>query len=595
MGTPERWAGTLGGALERAAEAETERDGLIFIDLKESETKLAWRAVYERAQRAAGALEEAGVAAGERVAIILPTGPAFMDAFFGCQLLGAVPVPLYPPVRLGRLDEYVARTSAMLAAVDAALVVTEARIRRLLGQVMARFKPRLGLVDAAALELGQARAPTLTDPDDLSFVQFSSGTTVEPKAVALSHRAVLANARSVMDRIPHAIEDQPSGVSWLPLYHDMGLIGCVLPALLHPGPLALIPPENFLLKPALWLRAIARHRGTVSPAPNFAYGLCVDRVQDADLEDVDGRGTRCDLSSWLLALNGAEPVSPATLRAFRARFAAWGLREEALTPVYGLSEASLAVTFSDPFTPFRGQHFDRVALANGRVVPVEPSPAGAEAIGEAAPPPLELVSVGTPLEGFEVQIRDAQRRLAPEDRVGHLWVRGPSLMDGYLNRADSPIVDGWLDTGDLAFLHGGELYISGRAKDLLILRGRNHAPQEVEHAIDGLEGVRSGCSAAVAELSEEGERLLLFVEARQAVPGLADEVAQVAFSATGLRPDLVVVLEPGTLPRTSSGKIRRGEALRLWRNGDLLPPDKVTPWMLAGALAKSALGFWSSR
>ena len=540
MSTAERWAGTIGGTLRRAAEIETARDGLIFIDLKENESRLSWREVYDRAARAAGALVEAGVTAGERVVIILPTCPGFMDVFFGCQLMGAVPVPLYPPVRLGRLDEYVTRTSAMLEAVDAALVVTEPRIRRLLGQVMARFKPRVGLLDAAALLEAQPLSPVMTDPDDLAFVQFSSGTTVEPKAVALSHRAVLANTAAVIQKIPRAESDRPAGVSWLPLYHDMGLIGCVFPALMHPGPLALIPPENFLLKPALWLRAISRHRGTVSPAPNFAYGLCVDRITDEDLADVDGQGNPCDLSSWLLALNGAEPVSPATLRSFRERFAAWGLRPEALTPVYGLSEASLAVTFSDPSTPFRGQHFNRRALANGvvqTVDPADPPPEGARADG---PPPIELVSVGTPLAGFEVQIRDPARRPLPDDRIGHLWVSGPSLMDRYLNCDDTPITDGWLDTGDLGFMHQGELYISGRAKDLLILRGRNHAPQEVEHAVDVLEGVRTGCSAAVAELSEEGERLLLFVEARQAAPGLAEEVAQVAFSATGLRPDLVV-------------------------------------------------------
>lgn len=575
---------TLVSALLRAGAVETARDGLTFVDTHEREEKLSWATVRDRALRAAGALAEAGVRPGDRVVIVLPTGPTFMDALFGCSALGAVPVPVYPPVRLGRLDEYYDRTAALLRAVDAVAMVSDSRVRRLLGQVVARWRPRLGVIAAEDLASGEAVTPWTARPDDLAMVQFSSGTTVEPKAVGLTHGAVLSNVAAILDQVE---EERPGGVSWLPLYHDMGLIGCVFVALWRPGPLALLPPEAFLLKPALWLRALARHRATVSPAPNFAYGLCLERVRDEDLADVDGKGTPCDLSSWSLALNGAEPIAPRTLHAFRERFAAWGLRPEALTPVYGLSEASLAVTFSDPRTPFRVTALDRASLARGEAK---------RALDDAAgPPPLELVSVGRPLPGFDVQIRAPEGSLLPEGRVGVVWVAGPSLTTGYLNRAESPVKDGWLDTGDLGFLLDGELYITGRAKDLIILRGRNHAPQEIEHAVDAVDGVRTGCSAAVADLSEEGERLLLFVEAREPDPALAERCRKAVLAATGLDPSLVVVLEPGTLPRTSSGKIRRGETLRRWAAGELLPPQKVTPWMLAGALARSAIGYWTGR
>jgi len=574
---------TLAACLIRAGELEKPRDGLVFVDLHEREERVPWSMVRDRALRAAGVLAAMGVQAGDRLILVLPTSPLFMDAFFGCLMLGAVPVPVYPPVRLGRLDEYVDRTAAMLRSVDAVGMISDARVRRLLGQVVARARPRLGVIAAEDLIKGPPGQPRMPRPDDLAMVQFSSGTTVDPKAVGLSHRAVLANVVAIVEQVLRVDPELPGGASWLPLYHDMGLIGCVFPALWHPGPLALIPPEIFLLRPALWLRTIARHRSTVSPAPNFAYGLCLERIKDEDLADVDGRPA--DLSCWRLALNGAEPIAPRTLRAFRERFAAWGLRPEALTPVYGLSEAALAVTFSDPMTPFLTRRFDRVALSQGR----------AEQRPEEAADPMELVSVGQPLPGFEVQIRGPDDAVLGEALVGRVWAAGPSLTSGYLNRPESPVRDGWLDTGDLGFLLDGELYITGRAKDVLILRGRNHAPQELEHAVDAVDGVRTGCSAAVAEITSEGERLLIFVEAREDDPELAERCRKAVLSSTGLDPDLVVILAPGTLPRTSSGKIRRAETLSRWQQGQLLPPDKVTPWLLAGALAKSALGYWRGR
>ena len=571
---------TVVACLQRAPERETPRDGVTFIDGHEREQKLAWSEIHARTQRAAGALAAQGVKPGDFVVLILPTGPGFLDAFFGAQWLGAVPVPVYPPVRLGRLDEYYARTAAMLQAVQAAAVVTEPRIRRLLGQVVARYKPRLGLIDVDTLQQGAPRAAHPARPGDLAMVQFSSGTTVDPKAVALSHRAALANVEAILTQIPHQAADHPGGVSWLPLYHDMGLIGCVFPAVYHPGPLALIPPEQFLIRPALWLRALSRHRANVSPAPNFAYALCLERVRDEDLEDTDGHGTRADLSAWRLALNGAEPISPHMLRAFQQRFRRWGLRDDAIKPVYGLSEASLAVTFTPLDRTWRATRFSRAGLSQHRA---EPDLDGAE-----------LVSVGLPLPGYGVAIRGPEGPDLPEGQVGAIHVSGPSLMEGYLNRDTSPIVDGWLDTGDLGFLWQGELYITGRAKDILILRGRNHAPQDVERAVDEVPGVRTGCAAAVAELSEDGERLLLFVEARDPRLTLAEECRAAVLAQTSLEPGLVVVLEPGTLPRTSSGKIRRSETLRQWQAGVLVPPQKVTPWMLAGAFAKSALGYLRS-
>lgn len=580
---------TLGGLLQRAAGFPG--TGLRFLDRRERERFLSWAEIRERALRVAAGLRALGVRHQERVALIHPTDPEFFDAFFGALLAGAVPVPLYPPVRLGRLEEYHRRTALMLRAASAQVVLADRRVRRLLGPTLERARPRLGCrtVREVAEEAKKGANGTAPDPgagvspEDLALVQFSSGTTVAPKPVALSHRAVVAQVRILNSFWPDTSDVRHSGVSWLPLYHDMGLIGCVFPALKRPAVLTLIGPEVFVARPAVWLRALSRYRATISPAPNFAYGLCVEKVRDEELEGVD-------LSSWAIALNGAEAVAPSVLRAFQERFARWGLAPATLTPVYGLSEAALAVTFSPLDEPFVSTRFDREALAT---------------VGQARPSDdgVELVSVGRPVPGFELEVRPSDGRPGdpplPGDRVGRLWVRGPSLMTGYLDQPEATarvLVDGWLDTGDLGFLHRGHLYLTGRAKDVVILRGRNYPPDEIEHALDRVPGVRTGCAVATSWLPENGEREELFVfveyardasdEERERMPEACHKAVA---AATGLDPDHVEVLAPGTLPRTSSGKLRRRVTLERHLAGELTPPEPVTPLRLAGALASSGL------
>jgi acyl-CoA synthetase (AMP-forming)/AMP-acid ligase II len=325
----------------------------------------------------------------------------------------------------------------------------------------------------------------------------------------------------------------------------MGLIGCLLLAIVHPGPLTLLGPETFLARPALWLRAISRKRATLSVAPNFAYGLCARRVRDEEMRGVD-------LSSWRFALNGAEPVAPAVLRRFAERFAPYGFDPRAFMPVYGLSEASLAVTFTPPG---RGP---KTVSRDGR----------------------ELASVGVPLPGVEVEV----------DRESRIRVRGPSVMTGYFGNPAATaqtLREGWLETGDLGFIEDGELFVSGREKDLVILRGANHAPQEFEDALDGLAGVRPGCAIAVGRDSGDGEELVLLVERTGDDPALADSITSRVVERTGIRPDRVELLAPGTLPRTSSGKLRRAEALRLLLEGELRAPPRVTLLRLAREAARS--------
>lgn len=563
---------TLRDALDAGAAA---RSGVTFVSLREEERFLRWGAVRERAQRAAAALAEAGIAPGDRVAIVLRTEPAFLDAFFGAWYAGAVPVPLYPPVRLGRMDEYVAATARMLRVSGARLVVAAGAVRRLLGEAIARARPALGCLDAAALERPRRGLVRPVGPDDLGLVQFSSGSTVDPKPVALTHRALAAQIAALVEATGRPDASREGLVSWLPLYHDMGLLGGLLGPASYPGPCVLIAPEHFLARPALWLRAIARHRGTLAAAPSFAYAYCADRVTDLDLEGLD-------LGSWRLALDGAEAVSAEAMRRFAVRFAPHGFDPAALVPVYGLSEAALAVTFAGRGQPLAGLRLDPVRLARDGVVA-----AGAR----------EVVSVGTPVPGVAVAVRGAGGAELPEDRLGRIFVRSPSLLREYLGDPAATaraLRDGWLDTGDLGFVHRGALFVHGRAKDVVIVRGANHAPEEFEGALAGLPGLRPGGAVALGAPGVDGaEALVVLAErargASEPDAALAERARRAIRERTGVAPDEVAILAPGTLPRTSSGKLRRSAARERHLAGTLRPPGRVNALTVAAALARATV------
>ena len=547
-------------------------ESLFFVNRKEQDLEVPMARIRARALSIAADLRNRGVRKGDRVALVLPTCPEFVECFFGALCAGAIPVPLYPPVRLGRLDDYHRKTAAMLRAVDAAVVVTDERIRRFLGVAVDISAPRLGCVTASSLG-GHNSIDIEVATDDVALIQFSSGTTHDPKPVALTHANLLSNLAAIDRYLTDDGAPKPVGVTWLPLYHDMGLIGNLLSAFYVPATLVLLPPELFVAVPAAWLRAVSRHRGTVSAAPNFAFGLCLDRIRDEELEDVD-------LSSWRVILNGAEAVTAGVQRRFNKRFARWGLRPSALTPCYGMAEASLGVTFKPARTLFHSLGVDADKLALDGVV---------------APGRKELVSVGRPLSGVQVEIRDAAGMSLPPGRVGHVFLRGPSVMMGYFGRTDltdQAIHHGWLDSGDLGFTHDGELYVCGRHKDVVVVRGANHAPEEFEAALEGLAGVRVGCAVAVGFVpaGEDGEALAMLVETTTDAPAtLSDDVASRVQERTRIRPAHVELLPPGTLPRTSSGKLRRREARTQWLASTLSPPKKVTASRLLAAAAHGEL------
>ena len=556
---------TLGAAFLDVAE----RDDVIvrFWQSAENAPCFTYGQFAEDALLVAGALQAEGFLPGERVAIVLPTHPDFYRAYFGIILAGGVPVPLYPPVRLGRIDEWKSRTAAMLRASSAVAVITELRLLGLLGSPVKNAAPRLGCRTVPGL-LKEKRSgtPILGESGDIATVQFSSGSTGDPKPVALSHLNMMSNVEAIMSTFPLPLE-QHSGVSWLPLYHDMGLIGNMLLAMIGKGDLTLIGPERFVTRPRIWFEALTATRGTISAAPNFAFGLCTARIAEDDLDGLD-------LSNWRLALCGAEPVHPRTLSTFAERFGKIGFAKRSLLPVYGLAEASLAATFSDVDEEPLWTSFDADALdSRGEALRVNGS------CGR------NLCSVGTPLPGVKLAIRDEEDNDLPHGKVGAIWLKGSGIMTGYLDRPDhnaKVFRNGWLDTGDLGFVYGGELYLCGRRKDLIIIRGRNYDPSIVEQAVDGIKGLRTGCAVAfgVDNPEDHTERLVVLAEERKesrvAHETLAALAAQEIRGATGLNPEQVVILRPGTLPRTSSGKIRRAEARRRWLAGELTAPAKAS-------------------
>lgn len=573
-------ADTVAGILARLEDCT--HLGARFVSASEQADFYSYGEIVRRARASAAFLQSRGLKPGERVAVILPTGVEFFDAFLGTQLAGGVPTALYPPFRLGKLDEYFARLRRMLTRIEARYLITEKRIRRLIGEGVAGVASLRAVIEASELSpAGGEPASTTVDMDSAAFFQFSSGSTSEPKAVVVSHRNLACNLAMMQQALVYRdlSEVENGGVCWLPLYHDMGLVGCLYLGLYYPATITYLGPDVFLGRPALWLRTISRYKAAISPAPNFAYTYCVNKIRDDELEGVD-------LSSWRIALNGAEPIDPDGIRAFNQRFARWGLPEEAITPVYGLAEAGLGVSFAALDDPFLVTEFDRDILATE-----------ARAVRGRG---RRLVSVGSPLPGIAVEIRNNDESVLPEGAVGRVVIKGPSVTSGYFNDLDATartIQNGWLDTGDLGFFLEGQLYIVGRVKDLIIIRGRNFAPQEVEELLLTVPGLRPGCAVALGGFVEgQGEQLIILAETDTRNPRNAEEVIAEVRSRvrSGLALSLhhVELLPPGTLPRTSSGKLRRSEALRQFVAGQLVPPEKVTALKLLLEMGKSRLA-WS--
>jgi len=580
---------TLQEALDFRAHATPSRPHLILRDDSGSRT-ITFSELYEGARRVAFELAHRGISPGDVIALMLPTSAEFFYTFAGILLAGATPVPIYPPYRADRVQEYAERQAAILSNAGAKLLVTFRQaegVARLLSPSVPSLEGVMTgehLLTARSIELP---LPGLGHPDDLALLQYTSGSTGDPKGVTLTQANLQANIRGMAEAIQVAPEDVC--VSWLPLYHDMGLIGAWLSPLCFGIPTVIMSPLDFLTRPERWLWAFHHHRGTLAAAPNFAYELCVRKVSDSAIEGLD-------LSRWRAALNGAEPVIAETLERFAERFAAYGFRRKALLPVYGLAEASLAVTFPplgrDPLI----DRIDRsIFMSEGRAVPTPVATRQNEARVES------FVSVGSPIAGNEVRIVDAEGLDVEDRREGQLWFRGPSATQGYYrNPAATEALfplgtdAGWINSGDRAYRADGEFYITGRSKDIILKAGRNLYPQEIEEVVGGVPGVRRGCVVAfgVRDAQNATERLVVVAETRErsasAQAVISAAITEAVTRSIGIPPDLVVPAPPHSVPKTSSGKLRREKTKQLYLAG-ALGADSSPAWLQVVRLSVSAI------
>lgn len=518
---------------------------------------VTYGALFADAEAVAAGLQAAGLVPGDAVALMLPTGRAYFAAFCGTLLAGGICVPLYPPSRSGRIEEHAQRHLGILGNAHARALIVPAEAKPLAQMLLAQ-SDTLRIV-ATAGELagrGGTRQPVAAAADDPALLQYTSGSTGAPKGVTLSHANLLANIRAMAEALQAA--DGDVFISWLPLYHDMGLIGAWLGSMHQATPLVLMSPLAFLARPARWLRAIDRFRGTISGGPNFAYELLLRQIRDDEL-------AKLDLSSWRVAFNGAEPVSASTIERFSQRFAAAGLRRTALAPVYGLAENSVGLAFPPLGRGPLVDAIDREQLArSGRAVPS----AGSQAI--------RVVACGRPLPGHDIRIVDAAGFELPERREGRLQFRGPSATRGYWRNDEATrrlLAGDWRESGDLAYIAGGDVYITARVKDLIIRGGRNIHPADIEAAVGRLAGLIPGRVAAFGDTGSVGggERLIVMAETRKRdaaeLDALRAEINGVVTELAGGPPDEVMLAPPNAIPRTSSGKIRRQASRDVWRAG----------------------------
>ncbi len=632
---------TVVQAIEDAA-AST-KTGYRFVDeTNDAEPFFTHAGVERQSARFGGALQALGAKKGDRVALILPDNTDFVFAFLGAIRAGIVPVPIYPPTGLGKLAGYLENTLHIVDKSGAKLCLTSTEIKRMLGSVQAKA-PRLEKV-VAVETLRAAREelrPVKVDLDDDAFLQFTSGSTSRPKGVVLTHGNLAANVRAIMEQGLAARDGVDSGVSWLPLYHDMGLIGFVIAPLYHRNTVTFLPPLLFLKRPVRWLETLTRHRGSISFGPNFAYALCVKRIRESEMEGLD-------LSSWRIAGCGAEPIRAENLRAFADKFRSVGFSDRAFVSCYGMAESTLAIAFSRAGAGVKtdvvlGESLWSKGLAEAApppavtprpaIPPATPSasaapsvPAVDEGKGERGavvggrdpnnttegpperPSTIEIVQCGPAFDGHEVRAfavdDDDSAHPLGDRQVGELRLRGPSVMRGYfdddeLTRLAFP--GGWLRTGDLGYLADGNVHICGRSKEVIIVNGRNYYPQDLEWEAGTVPGVRRGNVIAFGTMKphNDRERVVLVFETAVVDPAehirLKGEVRKAVQQSVGLTVDDVVAVASGVLPKTSSGKLQRAKTREAYENGILLGRSsarEVDRLEVLKELAKSQIGYF---
>ena len=591
---------TLNEALLRHAEASPEGSHIFLRNEDDSIRTITYGDLLRQATAVARALRQRGLERGQSVALMLPTSEDFFTCFMGVLLAGGVPVPLYPPFRADQIEDYTRRQGHILRNAEARLLVTFRRVEALAHLLRPKVPTLAGVLTPEDLispeeKPDSADAPLRADefpapgPEDPALIQYTSGSTGEPKGVVLTHANLIANIRA----IGAGLEVRPTdvGASWLPLYHDMGLIGAWLFPLYFGFPVVILSPLAFLTRPERWLWAIHHHRATISAAPNFAYELSVRKIPDRAIEGLD-------LSCWRVALNGAEAVSPETLEHFVRRFGPCGFRPGTMMPVYGLAESSVALCFPPAGREPRVDSVRRDRLTKeGIADPAESSLPGHQTRSTST---LRFVSVGRPLPEHEVRIVNEAGEPLGERVQGRIQFRGPSVTAGYFHNPQATrasLRDGWWDSGDLGYRAEGELFITGRVKDVIIKAGRNFYPHEIEEIAGQVQGVRQGCVAAFGTVDERmgTERLVVVAETRETEGKARDlimaNLTEQVSAALGIPPDVVALVPAHTVPKTSSGKLRRDACRRMYLAGRLTR-RRLPAWVQMARLRAVAFGSW---
>lgn len=551
---------TLGDALDYAAGGAR---GLNFHDARGTLTR-----AYPFAELRRDALAQAwrliamGVRPGERVALVAETGPEFASLFFGAVYAGAWPVPLPLPTSFGGRESYIDQLSVQLKSCDPRLLLYPAELAAMAGAAAERIGTEgIAWEDFTARDAPAANLPPAKG-DDIAYLQYSSGSTRFPHGVVITHHALLNNLAAHGHGM--ALVESDRCVSWLPWYHDMGLVGCFLSPIANQVSVDYLKTEDFARRPLAWLDLISRNPGTtLSYSPTFGYDICARRMSSQTKAS-----ERFDLSRWRVAGNGADMIRPDVMQKFVDAFADAGFQASAFLPSYGLAEATLAVSIMPP--------------GEGIVVELveETQLSGISAEGDRPQRYRAIVNCGRPVRDMEVEIREEDGTPLPDKAIGKVWCRGPSIMEGYFRDEASTAAcmkDGWLDTGDMGYLSDGYVYIVGRAKDMIIINGRNHWPQDIEWAVEQLPGFKAGDIAAFAITTPGGEETpAVLVQCRTSDDmersRLRDEIRERVRSVTGMN-CVVELVPPRTLPRTSSGKLSRAKARNLYLAGEIKPYD----------------------
>ncbi|MDA8562113.1 AMP-binding protein, partial [Gammaproteobacteria bacterium] len=541
----------------------------IHIYLKgEEEKNITHADLFLNSQKIAITLLKNGLVKGDKVAIMLPTGHDFFYSFFGVLLAGGVPVPIYPPAKINQIDSYIQKEAKILNNCSAIFLISFNKVK-VINAAIKTLLPGLKSIltmDSFKIESNDCYIDSFVNTNDVALIQYTSGSTGSPKGIVLSHMNILENIKSYGEALNITSEDVC--VSWLPLYHDLGLIGNWLGSLYFGVPLILYSPLDFLMRPEKWLWAIHNHRGTISASPNFGYELCVNRISPDKLEGLD-------LNSWRVAINGAEPIQLSTLDKFCDKFKKYGFRKESMLPVYGLAETALGLTA----TPLnRGVKADLIDRNDYEIKQI------ATKVNINSPNKIiKIVSCGMPLPRHNIRIVDNNGLVCNERVVGALEFNGPSSMLGYYNnsKATEEVFDGiWVKTGDIGYISDCELYVTGRLKDIIIKSGRNFVPSDIEDIVSNVDGIRKGCVIAFSDNRKENstEKLVVVSEIKSNnYQQISQDIKNIVSKHLNITVDDVVLLKPGSISKTSSGKLQRAACKKMYfdnklniNNGSLL-------------------------